>query len=263
MGEILSAVNLSKTFRRAGKGWGPFRRRGERRALDGLSFSVGEGEIFGLLGPNGAGKTTAMRIIATLIKSDSGDVTVAGASARDSPLEVRRAVGFLSLDLKLDGFFSASYLFDFFSALREVPPALAATRRERLFARFGIDEYADERLSALSSGMRQKVSLAVSLAHDPRVIVFDEPTNGLDIVAARAVSDFLLELKREGKTVVLATHIFGLAEKICDRAGFIVGGRMLDTISRMPGPGGLEDAFFAAHANANAGAGGAEKGGAA
>ncbi|MCL2558798.1 MAG: ABC transporter ATP-binding protein [Treponema sp.] len=243
MSEFLSVKNLCKTFKITEKKRKLFRSSGVKTALDDLSFSVGEQEIFGLLGPNGAGKTTAMRIIATLIKSDSGDAIVGGVSVRDAPLEARRGIGFLSLDLKLEDFFSASYLFDFFSALRNVPEKEAARRKERLFARFGINEYAGERLSALSSGMRQKVSLVVSIAHDPRTIIFDEPTNGLDILAAREVSDFLLELKAQGKTIILATHIFGLAEKICDRVGFIVNGRMLDSDASMDGS--LEDRFFA------------------
>jgi len=247
MNEILSVVNLTKTFRFTEKQARFFRVGGEKKkALDNLSFSVNEGEIFGLMGPNGAGKTTAMRIISTQIKSDSGDVFVDGINVREFPLKIRRKIGFLSLDLKLEEFFTPSYLFDFFSALREVPEKQARERRERLFHRFGVNEYANERFSVLSSGMKQKVSLVVSIAHDPQFIIFDEPTNGLDILAARAVSDFLLELKKQGKTIVLATHIFNLAEKICDRVGFIVNGRILnpDTLCETSGTSSLEDMFF-------------------
>lgn len=241
-------VNVTKTFRCTERRRKVFRFGGAKRktALDGLSFSVNEGEIFGLMGPNGAGKTTAMRIISTQIKSDSGDVFLDGINVGEFPLKIRRKIGFLSLDLKLDEFFTPSYLFDFFSALREVPEKLAAERKEKLFARFGVNEYANEKLSVLSSGMKQKVSLVVSIAHDPKVVIFDEPTNGLDILAARAVSDFLLELKKQGKTVILATHIFNLAEKICDRVGFIVNGRILnrDNICGASEASGLEDMFF-------------------
>ena len=252
MGEILSVVNVTKTFRSTGKRRKLFRANTEKKkALDNLSFSVNEGEIFGLLGPNGAGKTTAMRIIATLIKSDSGDVIVAGDSVKNSPHKIRRSIGFLSLDLKLEEFFTPSYLFDFFSALREVPAEQAEERKRNLFNRFGINEYANEKLSVLSTGMKQKVSLVVSIVHDPQIIIFDEPTNGLDILAARAVSDFLLELKKQGKTIILSTHIFNLAEKICDRTGFISSGRILnaDMLNETPEETSvrqtsLEDTFF-------------------
>jgi len=247
MSEILSVVNLTKTFRWTGKQRKIFRAGNiTKKALDGLSFSVRKGEIFGLLGPNGAGKTTAMRIISTLLKSDSGDVIVAGVNVKKFPLKIRRDIGFLALDLKLEEFFTPSYLFDFFSALREVPEKQSKARKENLFMRFGINEYANERFSVLSSGMKQKVSLVVSIVHDPQIIIFDEPTNGLDIVAAKAVSDFLLELKQQGKTIILSTHIFHLAEKICDRVGFIVGGRLLnpDTLCRTSAESNLEDTFF-------------------
>ena len=217
-----------------------------KTALNGLSFSVKRGEIYGLLGPNGAGKTTAMLIAAGLLKCDSGDVLVAGDSVRENPLRIRRKIGFLSGDLKLEEFFTPVYLFDFFSALRDVPKAQAGERRDLLFHRFGINEYAHKRLAALSSGMKQKVSLVVSIAHDPQIIIFDEPTNGLDLLAARTVTEFLLELKNQGKTIILSTHIFGLAEKICDQAGFIINGQMLCSgpLEQITGTSNLEDAFF-------------------
>jgi len=247
MSEIISVANLTKTFRWTGKQRRVSRAgNAKKKALDNLSFSVNEGEIFGLLGPNGAGKTTAMRIISTLIKSDSGDAIVAGVNVRKHPLKIRRNIGFLSLDLRLEEFFTPSYLFDFFSTLREVPEKQAKERKERLFDSFGVNEYAHEKFSVLSSGMKQKVSLVVSIAHDPQVIIFDEPTNGLDILAARAVSDFLLELKKQGKTIVLATHIFSLAEKVCDRVGFIVNGRLLNSggLCGISEATNLEDTFF-------------------
>jgi len=247
MSEILSVTNITKTFYCTEKQRKFLRAISvKNKALDNLSFSVNEGEIFGLLGPNGAGKTTAMRIISTLIKSDSGDVIVAGDNVKESSLKIRRNIGFLSGDLKLEEFFTPSYLFDFFSALREVPEKQARERKEALFNRFGVDEFAHKKLSMLSTGMRQKVSLVVSIAHDPQIIIFDEPTNGLDIIAAKAVSDFLLELKKQGKTIILATHIFSLAEKICDRAGFIVNGQLLksDTLCGISETTNLENEFF-------------------
>ena len=215
-------------------------------ALNGLSFSVKRGEIFGLLGPNGAGKTTAMRIAAGLIKSDSGDVFVEGISVRNNKREVQRKIGFLSEDLKLEEFFTPDYLFDFFSAIREVPKNIIEKRKVLLFEYFGIDKYAQKKIAALSNGMRQMVSLALSIAHDPPLIIFDEPTNGLDVAAARHVVDFLFEMKKQGKTIILSTHIFSLVEKVCDRVGIIIDGRMLysDSLSAINEQTTLEDKFF-------------------
>jgi len=250
LSEILSVRNITKTFRYSGKQYNLTPTIiGKKKVLDNLSFSVNEGEIYGLLGSNGAGKTTAMRIISTLLKSDSGDVFIAGYSVKESPLEIRRKLGFLSSDLKLDEFFTPAYLFDFFSSLREVSQKQIRERREILFKRFGINEYEHEKILALSNGMKQKVSLVLSLVHDPDIIIFDEPTNGLDILAAKTVTDFLLELKCQGKTIILATHIFSLAEKLCDRVGFIVDGEMLSsfTLSDVSGSYNLEDTFFSVY----------------
>ena len=247
MSAILSIENLTKTFRLTKKQRKVTHTTSTRiTALDNLSFSVNEGEIFGLLGPNGAGKTTAMRIISTLINSDAGDVFVAGNSVKESPLKIRRKIGFLSGDLKLDEFFTPSYLFDFFSALRDVPKDLSRKRREQLFDRFGINEYAHKKLAVLSSGMKQKVAFIVSITHDPPIIIFDEPTNGMDLLAARTVTEFLLELKKQGKTIILSTHIFSLAEKICDHVGFIINGQLICSgpLKQIAGTGNLEDAFF-------------------
>jgi len=244
---IITVFNISKTFLFTGKHMKfIFPENRKKVALMKLSFSVNEGEIFGLLGPNGAGKTTAMRIISTLIKCDSGDVFVAGESVNKSPYAIRRIIGFLSGDLKLEEFFTPTYLFDFFSSIRDVPQKQIKERRESLFERFDINEYANEKISVLSNGMKQKVSLVLSIVHNPDIIIFDEPTNGLDILAAKAVTDFLLELKKQGKTIILATHIFSLAEKLCDRVGFIIDGQIISSFSltAVSSPVNLEESFF-------------------
>ena len=211
-----------------------------------MSFSVKKGEIFGLLGPNGAGKTTAMRIAAGLIKSNSGDVFIDGISVRDNKIEVQRRIGFLSEELRLEDFFTPDYLFNFFAALREVPKDTIHRRKALLFERFGIHNYAYKQVAALSNGMRQMVSLVLSIVHDPPLLLFDEPTNGLDVVAARNVIDFLREMKEQGKTIILSTHIFNLVEKICDRVGVIIDGRMLysDSLSAINMQTNLEEKFF-------------------
>ena len=215
-------------------------------AVDGLSFTANRGEIFGLLGPNGAGKTTTLRMLATLIRPDEGDATLDGVSVVKNPDAVRSRIGFLTGELKLEDFFTPSYLFDFFSDLHGVDPTVAAKRKAELFGKFGIDRFAEVKVANLSTGMKQKVSLVISVVHDPDVIIFDEPTNGLDVLTAKVVTDFLLELRERGKTVILSTHIFSLVEKLCDRVGVIIDGRMVacDSLPAVCGGMSLEDRFF-------------------
>ena len=215
-------------------------------AVDNLSFTANRGEIFGLLGPNGAGKTTTLRMLATLIRPDEGDATLDGVSVVKDPDTVRSRIGFLTGELKLEDFFTPSYLFDFFSDLHGVDPTVAAKRKAELFGKFGIDRFAEVKVANLSTGMKQKVSLVISVVHDPDVIIFDEPTNGLDVLTAKVVTDFLLELRERGKTVILSTQIFSLVEKLCDRVGIIIDGRMVacDTLAGVCGDLSLEDRFF-------------------
>lgn len=247
MQEILTVTNLKKTFSLSQKQRKLEKTDAKRKvAVDGLSFSAYRGEIFGLLGPNGAGKTTTLRMIATLIRPDEGDVMVEGISAVKHPSGVRGRIGFLTSELKLEDFFTPNYLYDFFAELHGVDPAAAAARKADMFARFGIDRFAEVKVRNLSTGMKQKASLVISTAHDPDIVVFDEPTNGLDVLTAKTVTDFLLELKNRGKTVVVSTHIFSLVEKICDRVGIIIDGRMAvcDTLDAVRDGLSLEDRFF-------------------
>ena len=247
MKEILKAENLRKTFRLSRK-----QQKLEltaepiKVAVDNLSFSAYEGEIFGLLGPNGAGKTTTLRMLATLIKPDSGNAFIDGHSIISEEERVRKSIGFLTSELKLEDFFTPNYLFDFFSELYGVEKSAAEQRKRMLFAKFGIDRFAEVKLANLSTGMKQKVSLVISIVHDPAFIIFDEPTNGLDVLTAKVVTDFLLELKAEGKTIILSTHIFSLVEKLCDRVGVIINGKLvaLDTLANLTAEKNLEDKFF-------------------
>ena len=125
-------------------------------------------------------------------------------------------------------------------------PGTRDRRKKELFSKFGIDEFAEVKVANLSTGMKQKVSLVISIVHDPDIIIFDEPTNGLDVLTARVVTDFLLELKKEGKSILVSTHIFSLVEKICDRIGVIINGKMVlcDTLEKVSGGKSLEDRFF-------------------
>ena len=150
------------------------------------------------------------------------------------------------VSLKLNIIFG-DYLFDFFSDLHGVPTDVARARKAEMFKRFGINEFAAVKVANLSTGMKQKASLVISLVHNPDVVIFDEPTNGLDIITAKTVTDFLLDLKEEKKTVMISTHIFSLVEKLCDRVGIIIDGKMTacDQLSAICGDMSLEDRFFA------------------
>ena len=247
MEPILIAQNLRKTFKLSSKQQKLEKTHQKVKvAVDNLSFTANRGEIFGLLGPNGAGKTTTLRMLATLIRPDEGDATLDGVSVVKDPDTVRSRVGFLTGELKLEDFFTPNYLFDFFASLHGVDPATAAARKAELFGKFGIDRFAEVKVGNLSTGMKQKVSLVISVVHDPDVIIFDEPTNGLDVLTAKVVTDFLLELRERGKTIILSTHIFSLVEKLCDRVGVIIGGRMVacDTLTAVCDGMSLEDRFF-------------------
>ena len=247
MGDILEVQGLTKTFRLSAKQQ-KLEKTNEkvRTAVNSLSFTARQGEIFGLLGPNGAGKTTTLRMLSTLIRPDSGDALVDGASVVREPDKVRGRIGFLTSELKLEDCFTPNYLFNFFADLHKVEPSVRDRRKQALFARFGIDKFAEVKVANLSTGMKQKVSLVVSIVHDPDIIIFDEPTNGLDVLTAKVVTDFLQELRDQGKTIIVSTHIFSLIEKLCDRVGIIINGKMTvcDTLDRVCGGISLEDRFF-------------------
>ncbi|MBR1834137.1 MAG: ABC transporter ATP-binding protein [Bacteroidales bacterium] len=247
MDEILRIEGLSKTFTLSRKQQRLERTNARHKvAVDDLTLTANRGEIFGLLGPNGAGKTTTLRMLATLIKPDSGDAWVDGSSIVSQPEAVRGKIAFLTSELKLEDFFTPNYLFDFFSELHGVEPATAQSRKRALFDRFGIDKFAEVKVANLSTGMKQKVSIVISLVHNPDIIIFDEPTNGLDVITARTVTDYLQELRSEGKTIILSTHIFSLVERLCDRVGIIIDGRLsaCGTLSEVCDGLNIEDRFF-------------------
>lgn len=247
MEEILQVKDLCKTFTLSSKQQKLEKTKEKKRvAVKHLSFTAYKGEVFGLLGPNGAGKTTTLRMLASLIKPDEGDAVLAGSSVVTQPEAVRGKIGFLTSELKLEDFFTPNYLFDFFSELHGVPLKVRDARKKELFTRFGIDRFAEVKVGDLSTGMKQKASLVISLVHDPEIIIFDEPTNGLDILTAKVVTDFLLDLKAQGKTIIVSTHIFSLIEKICDRVGIVINGQMVvcDTLENLCGGMALEDKFF-------------------
>ncbi len=252
MQEILVVDNLTKTFKLSRKQQYIEKTNTPLKvAVDKLSFTAYKGEIFGLLGPNGAGKTTTLRMLATLIKPDSGNATVSGKNIVTEDGEVRKKIGFLTSELKLEDFFTPNYIYDFFSDLYGVDPAIRDARKKELFEKFGIDKFAEVKIANLSTGMKQKISLVISIVHDPELLIFDEPTNGLDVLTAKVVTDFLQELRNQGKTIILSTHIFSLVEKLCDRVGIIIDGRLvaLDTLKNLTVEKNIEQVFFDLYAS--------------
>ena len=244
---ILKVDHVSKTFRLSKKQMQLEKTKNKKKsAVNDVSFEANRGEIFGLLGPNGAGKTTILRMMATLIKADTGEIFVDGNEVKKSPFEVRSKIGFLTSELKLEDFFTPNYLFNYFSNLHGISKEIRNERRETLFSQFGINEFAEVKVANLSTGMKQKLSLVVSIAHDPDVIIFDEPTNGLDVITAKVVTDFLIELRNRGKSIILSTHIFSLVEKLCDRVGIIIDGKMVacDSLENLCTDQNLEEVFF-------------------
>jgi len=221
----------------------------DSETIKGVSFEIGKGTIFGLLGPNGAGKTTLMQIIATLMKPTSGTIVIAGMSPEKDLLKIHSLIGFLTTEIKLDTVSTPDDLFDFFADLYDIPKNEISQRKEKAFNRFGITPFAKRKITELSTGMKQKISIAISLLHEPPIIIFDEPTNGLDILTSRQVTDYLKELKAEGRCILLSTHIFSVAEELCDEVAILVDGKIVaqgtvEELIKLSGEKDFEDAFF-------------------
>ena len=247
MEEILVVNNLVKKFNISRKQQKIYKTTAKIKvAVDDLSFKAYKGEIYGLLGPNGAGKTTTLRMLATLIKPNSGDAIVDGKSIVKEPDEVRNKIGFMTSELKLEDYFTPNFLFDYFGELHHIDKEVVQERKKKLFEKFGIDKFAEVKVGDLSTGMKQKACLVISIVHDPNIIIFDEPTNGLDVITAKSVTDFLVEMRNEGKTIILSTHIFSLVEKLCDRVGIIIDGKMIteDSLENLTKEKSIEDLFF-------------------
>jgi sodium transport system ATP-binding protein len=224
--------------------------RGEFPAVSGVSFAVEAGRIFGLLGPNGAGKTTTLRMLATLLQPTEGTATIAGWDVVAQGAAARRQIGYMSGGTGLYGRLTPRELVRYFGRLYGLSPAQVEARIETLFTLFGIHPFADILIQDLSTGMKQKVSLARTLVHDPPVLILDEPTTGLDVLAARGVRGFIREAAAAGKSVLLSTHVMQEAEALCDTAGVIYGGRLLATgaipeLKARTDQTSLEDAFLA------------------
>jgi sodium transport system ATP-binding protein len=216
---MIEARELTKTFRD--------RKRGEIHAADRVSFRVAPGQIYGLLGANGAGKTTTLRLLATLLQPTSGGASVAGFDIRTEAQQVRANVGFLAASTALYGRLTARETIAYFGRLNGLEDAVIRSRIERLATELEMHEFLDRRCDKFSTGMKQKTSIARTLVHDPAVMIFDEPTLGLDVMTARSIVKFVRECKVRGKTVIYSTHVMSEVEKLCDVVGIIHGGRLL------------------------------------
>ncbi len=230
-----------------------FRQRQKQRttaktlvAVNDLSFEAVPGVIYGLLGPNGAGKTTTLRMIASLIKAKSGQIFYDDKDIYDDIYAYRGKIGFLTSELKLDGFFTPADTITYMGKLYGMSEEEINVRKNTLFRSFGVDKFQNTPIKDLSTGMKQKVSLAVSLCHDPEVVIFDEPPNGLDVIAARDVEEFLMEIKKQNKIIIISTHIFSLVEKLCDHVGIIISGKLVKDapLKEIQKEGSLEEVFF-------------------
>ncbi len=218
---MIHVQQLSKRF--------PDLRRGEIIALDRVSFDVSPGEVFGLLGPNGAGKTTCLRLLSTILTPSAGTATIDGRDIVTDPDGIRARIGFLSGTTGLYDRMTAHETVEYFGRLHGMDESALAESIDRIFTTLKMHDFADTLAGRLSTGMRQKVSIARALVHDPPVLIFDEPTAGLDVLVARAVLDTIAALKEEGKCIIYSTHIMREAERLCDRLAIIHRGHILSS----------------------------------
>jgi len=203
------------------------KKRGAIRAVDNVSFICKPGQIYGLLGANGAGKTTTLRMLATILEPSDGTALICGHDIVEQPQEVRRDVGFLSTGTALYPRLTSQEMVEYFGRLNGLDEATLQKRRDDIFNRLDMNSFRDRRCDKLSTGMKQKTSIARTLIHDPQVMIFDEPTSGLDVMTARTIIDFIRECRQRGKTVIFSTHVMSEVEKLCDVIGIIESGKLL------------------------------------
>jgi sodium transport system ATP-binding protein len=216
---MIKTFNLSKIFQD--------KKRGEIRAVDDVNIECKPGKIFGLLGLNGAGKTTLMRLLSTVLKPTSGTAKVNGFDILTDSQKVKASIGFLSSDTALYPRLTAEETVTYFARLNGIEEEIIQKRLENIFKIFDMENFRDRRVDKLSSGMKQKVSLARTIIHDPEVLILDEPTLGLDVITSRNIIQFIRRAKEENKCVLFSTHIMHEAEKLCDEIAIIHKGRIL------------------------------------
>ena len=220
---------------------------GANKVLRGISFEARSGEIFGLLGPNGAGKTTTLRIICTLLSPDAGTVGVLGFDTRTRPEEVRRRIGVVTADIGVYPRLSARENIEYIGKLCGLNGSELTRSVDAVIERLNMGSFAKQRAESLSSGQKQKVAIARAIVHDPEVLMFDEPTSNLDVLASKEVREFMVEAKVRGKCVIFSTHVLHDAERLCDRVTILHQGVVVGSGSTAEVRGtrrDLEDAFL-------------------
>ena len=217
MAGMIRVDQLTKDFTTGGR---------VQRAVDHVSFQVAPGEVYGLLGPNGAGKTTTLRMILGLLSPTSGEATVGGKRVTTEPDEVKRQIGLVSASAGLYQWLSPREMLLYFADLYGVPPTVAKQRLDELVGVLDCREYLDQRCATLSTGQKQRITLARALIHDPPVMLLDEPTRGLDIVGTHVIFEYIAHLRHRGKAVVVCTHRLDEAAQLCDRMGLLHHGRL-------------------------------------
>ena len=223
--------------------------KGDVVALDGLSFEARPGEIFGLLGPNGAGKTTALRILSTVLRPTGGTARVDGFDVVTQAAEVRKRVGFVSATTGVYDRMTAWELVQFFGRLAGIEEQALKARMEGVFTLLQMNDFRDVPGAKMSTGMKQKTSVARAVIHDPPVLIFDEPTAGLDVLVARSVLQTIRGLRDQGRCILFSTHIMREVEKLCDRVAILRRGRVvacgtLEELRQQHGEPDLEELFF-------------------
>ncbi|QCX40713.1 ATP-binding cassette domain-containing protein [Aureibaculum algae] len=196
-------------------------------AVNNVSFICKPGRVFSLLGPNGAGKTSLLRMVSTILKPSSGDIKVDGVSVIDNPQEVRRKIGFLTGSTNLYDRLTPGEIVKYFADLHGMERSLFNERKENLFEQLNINEFSKKRIGQLSTGMKQKVSIARSMIHDPSVVIFDEPTSGLDVITANSIIELIRQCKKDGKTVIFSSHIMSEVDLLCDDLAIIAKGNLI------------------------------------
>jgi sodium transport system ATP-binding protein len=239
---VIQVEGLGKSFLDYQRGW--------VSAVRDVSFECRPGEVFGLLGPNGAGKTTTLRILSTVLRPTKGRAIVAGHDVVKEPEQVRRRIGYMSASTGIYDRMTAWELVEYFGKLYGIPKDQLRERMETIFDWLKMDDFRNVLGSKMSTGMKQKVSIARTIVHDPPVLIFDEPTSGLDVLVQRVVLQKILELRDMGKTIVFSTHSMHEVERLCSRLAIIYRGEVQaegtpdDLLGRFDQPD-LEELFFA------------------
>ena len=218
---MIQLENVSKAYPRQRK------QRSAALAVDDISFTGQPGRVFSLLGPNGAGKTTTLRMIATILQPTAGSIRVAGYDTVSQATQVRSQIGFLTGSTHLYDRLTPAETVRYFGCLHGLDRATIATRQDQLFEQLGIHEFASKRVGQLSTGMKQKVSIARTMIHDPSVVIFDEPTSGLDVITAHSIIELIRECRQAGKTVIFSSHIMSEVDLLCDDLAIINRGKLI------------------------------------